>query len=59
VTHELPSIFGVASNSVFLDAGSKTMIDGGDPRWLRDHSSQPLVRQFLNRSAELEEIPHG
>ncbi|KGE05296.1 ABC transporter ATP-binding protein [Pseudohaliea rubra] len=59
VTHELPSIFGIASNSVFLDAGSKTMIDGGDPRWLRDHSSQPLVRQFLNRSAEPENDSHG
>lgn len=59
VTHELPSIFGIANNSVFLDAGSKTMIDAGDPRWLRDHSEQPLVRQFLNRSAELEDTPHG
>ena len=59
VTHELPSIFGIANNSVFLDAGSKTMIDGGDPRWLRDHSREPLVRQFLNREAELEGDPHG
>lgn len=54
VTHELPSIFGIASNSVFLDAGSRTMIDSGDPRWLREHSAHALVRQFLNRAAEPE-----
>ena len=50
VTHELPSIFGIATNSVYLDARSKTMIAYGDPRDLRDHSDQPVVRQFLARA---------
>jgi phospholipid/cholesterol/gamma-HCH transport system ATP-binding protein len=49
VTHELPSIFGIATNSVYLDANSRTMIDYGDPNYLREHSQQALVRQFLSR----------
>ena len=49
VTHELPSIFDIATNSVYLDANTKTMIDYGDPKFLRDHSEQPVVRQFLAR----------
>ncbi len=51
VTHELPSIFSIATNSVYLDAISRTMIGYGDPKDLRDHSDQPVVRQFLSRSA--------
>ncbi|WP_235898669.1 ABC transporter ATP-binding protein [Parahaliea maris] len=51
VTHELPSIFSIATNSVYLDAGTKTMIAYGNPRELRDHSEQPVVRQFLAREA--------
>ena len=51
VTHELDSIFAIATNSVYLDASSRTMIDYGDPRQLRDRSEQPVVRQFLARSA--------
>ncbi|MEQ8514734.1 MAG: ATP-binding cassette domain-containing protein [Chromatocurvus sp.] len=52
VTHELPSIFAIANNSVYLDAETRTMIDYGDPGWLRTHSEQPIVRQFLNREAD-------
>ncbi|MCB1677500.1 MAG: ATP-binding cassette domain-containing protein [Halioglobus sp.] len=55
VTHELPSIFAIATNSVYLDNSTRTMIDYGDPRHLRDHSKQPVVRQFLNRSAAAHE----
>lgn len=51
VTHELPSIFAIANNSVYLDAKTKTMIAYGDPRELRDHSDQAVVRQFLAREA--------
>jgi phospholipid/cholesterol/gamma-HCH transport system ATP-binding protein len=54
VTHELPSIFDIATNSVYLDANTRTMIDYGDPRELRDHSRQPVVRQFLTRSGAVE-----
>jgi len=51
VTHELPSIFAIATNSVYLDNTSRTMIAYGDPAYLRDHSEQAVVRQFLTRSA--------
>ena len=51
VTHELPSIFTIANNSIYLDARSKRMIDSGDPRWLREHSEHDIVRRFLNREA--------
>lgn len=49
VTHELASIFAIATNSVFLDVGSRTMIATGVPTELRDHSSDPRVRRFLRR----------
>jgi phospholipid/cholesterol/gamma-HCH transport system ATP-binding protein len=51
VTHELPSIFDIATNSVYLDANTRTMIAYGDPCHLRDHSDQAVVRQFLARSS--------
>jgi phospholipid/cholesterol/gamma-HCH transport system ATP-binding protein len=53
VTHELQSIFDIASNSVFLDAVSRTMIARGDPKELRDNSDDPRVRQFLNRQPDM------
>ena len=53
VTHELPSIFAIGNNSVFLDADTKTMIAQGDPKELRDHCPDPKVRNFLMRG-ELE-----
>lgn len=49
VTHELPSIFAIATNSVFLDADTKTMIATGDPKELLDHPPDPKVRRFLTR----------
>ena len=50
VTHELPSIFAIANNSVFLDADTRTMIAYGDPRELAQ-SGVDKVRTFLNRGA--------
>lgn len=49
VTHELASIFSIATNSVFLDADTKTQLDYGDPRELVLHSRHDVVRQFLAR----------
>jgi len=54
VTHELPSIFAIANNSVYLDNITRTMIASGDPAYLREHSTEPVVRQFLTRSAAAE-----
>ena len=52
VTHELPSIFAIGNNSVFLDVESRTMIAGGDPKELLAHSTDPKVRRFLTRGEE-------
>src|SRR6266849_7002378 len=52
VTHELASIFTIGTNSVFLDAESKTMIAEGDPKVLLAESRNPTVRQFLTRGDE-------
>jgi phospholipid/cholesterol/gamma-HCH transport system ATP-binding protein len=49
VTHELASIFAIGNNSVFLDAESKTMIAGGDPKKLLAESRNPTVHAFLTR----------
>jgi phospholipid/cholesterol/gamma-HCH transport system ATP-binding protein len=48
VTHELPSIFAIANNSVFLDGETHTMIATGDPKVLVREGPAP-VRQFLQR----------
>lgn len=49
VTHELASIFAIANNSVFLDPETKTMLASDDPKYLRDHSEDFKVRNFLLR----------
>ncbi len=53
VTHELASIFAIATNSVFLDAESKTLGAIGNPRELRDRCPDPAVRRFLNRGQDI------
>jgi len=52
VTHELASIFAIGSNSVFLDADTRTMTAVGAPRMLRDESPDPKVRSFLKRGED-------
>jgi phospholipid/cholesterol/gamma-HCH transport system ATP-binding protein len=49
ITHDLASIFDIGDNSVFLDAEARTMIAGGDPKYLRDEYPDPQVRAFLTR----------
>ena len=56
VIHELPSIFAIGNNSVFLDTATKTQIALGDPRRLRDECDNPTVRAFLSRG-EAKEAP--
>lgn len=50
VTHELDSIFTIADRVIILDKEIKGIIEEGDPRYLRDNSTNPWVRKFLNRS---------
>lgn len=52
VTHELQSIFAVAQRVIMLDRRAKGIIAEGDPRYLREHSLNPFVRQFFNRREE-------
>ena len=52
VTHELPSIFTIGTNSVFLDPETRTMIAQGDPKNLLADSTDPKVRRFLTRGEE-------
>jgi phospholipid/cholesterol/gamma-HCH transport system ATP-binding protein len=49
VTHELPSIFAIGDNAVYLDMENKTMIAQGNPRTLRDTATDPKVHAFLTR----------
>ena len=49
VTHELASIFTIGNNSVFLDPDTKTQLAAGDPKELRDHHPNFVVRNFLQR----------
>jgi phospholipid/cholesterol/gamma-HCH transport system ATP-binding protein len=55
VSHELASIFAIADRAVYLDTDAKTQLAVGNPRELRDTSTDPRVRAFLTRgeSAEL------
>jgi len=49
VTHELPSIFAIGTDSVFLDEEARTIIASGDPKGLRDECEVEKVRRFLRR----------
>lgn len=49
VTHELASIFSIGDNAIFLDADTKTQLATGDPKELRDHHPNFVVRNFLQR----------
>jgi phospholipid/cholesterol/gamma-HCH transport system ATP-binding protein len=49
VTHELASIFAIGTNSVFLDAETRTMLTTGNPKALLKESPDPTVRRFLTR----------
>jgi phospholipid/cholesterol/gamma-HCH transport system ATP-binding protein len=49
VTHELASIFAIGTNSVFLDAETKTMLTTGNPKLLARESPIATVKQFLSR----------
>lgn len=49
VTHELPSIFTIADDSIYLDNESRTAIAHGNPHQLCGASAPARVRAFLNR----------
>ena len=53
VTHELPSIFTIADRVIMLDKKRRGIVAVGNPRELRDHCDDPVVRQFFSRQADL------
>ncbi len=59
VTHELASILAIADRCIMLDreayADAGGMIAEGDPRELRDTSTNPTVRAFFRREAQATE----
>jgi phospholipid/cholesterol/gamma-HCH transport system ATP-binding protein len=54
VTHELESIFLIADRIIMLDKESKGIIAEGDPRYLKDHATDPRVVNFFNRQPMAE-----
>ncbi len=48
VSHELPSLFAICDDGIFLDAESHTAIAHGAPAALRDTCSAPIVHAFMN-----------
>jgi phospholipid/cholesterol/gamma-HCH transport system ATP-binding protein len=49
VTHELASIFAIATNAVFLDGETKTMLASGNPKTMLEETENRTVRAFLTR----------
>ena len=49
VSHELPSLFGICDDGVFLDAATHTAIAHGAPATLRDSCDNPTVHAFMKR----------
>jgi phospholipid/cholesterol/gamma-HCH transport system ATP-binding protein len=54
VTHELPSIYAIADRVIMLDKRVKKIVATGRPQELRDHSTDPWVRQFFNREVSVQ-----
>jgi phospholipid/cholesterol/gamma-HCH transport system ATP-binding protein len=52
VTHELPSIFAIANNAVYLDTTTRTAGARGDPKQMLDAADNPNVIRFLTRGEE-------
>ncbi len=51
VTHELQSIFAIVKHRIMLDRDAQGIMARGDPRELRERSTDPRVARFLNRRA--------
>lgn len=55
VSHELPSLFAIADDGIFLDAESHRPLGRGSPAELRDHCEHPTVQAFLHREELADE----
>lgn len=52
VSHELPSILSIGTNSIFLGTEERTLLASGPPRELRDACENPTVHRFLTRGEQ-------
>jgi phospholipid/cholesterol/gamma-HCH transport system ATP-binding protein len=59
VSHELPSLFAICDDGIFLDAATKTAIGHGAPRDLRDQSTHPTIQAFMHRSRDVRSGAKG
>ena len=57
VTHELASIFAIASKCIFLDSDTRTMLELGPPKWMAEHARSDKVRRFLSRADSSRQDP--
>jgi phospholipid/cholesterol/gamma-HCH transport system ATP-binding protein len=57
VSHELPSLFGICDDGVFLDAATHSAIAHGAPKDLRDRCDDPTVRAFMTRTLPITPPP--
>jgi phospholipid/cholesterol/gamma-HCH transport system ATP-binding protein len=58
VTHELASIYNIADRSIMLDRRTRTIIAEGKPAELREHATNPWVREFFNREPDALHAAH-
>jgi phospholipid/cholesterol/gamma-HCH transport system ATP-binding protein len=56
VTHELPSIFGIAGRVILLDKAEKGIIAEGSPKDLIHEQHDQRVKDFFNRTCESDRI---
>ena len=59
VTHELSSIYSIADRVIMLDKVVKKIVATGRPQELREHATNPWVRQFLNPGVSAETAGKG
>jgi len=57
VSHELDSIFRIGDRVIMLDKGERGIVATGSPRALRESSTDPRVREFLERDEERRSLP--
>lgn len=49
ITHELSSIFNIATNSIFLDVNTKSILEQGNPKDISNTTKNETVLKFLTR----------
>jgi phospholipid/cholesterol/gamma-HCH transport system ATP-binding protein len=56
VTHELASIFAIATRVIMLDREKKGILATGTPQELRDRPTHEFVRRFFHREGDTAEV---